>query len=374
LEQAIAQAIYGGADVSWIDVNAAQNATSDPDYVASVKNRFRLGGNYHGFRGGGTGPVDIGVLYYEIAEALDIGDYVTASTKLGWMAHYIGDITQPFHNATAKQGRVIPTKRWHDEHVAFESDLDYYVKYTVGNPRSKWPDDTAAAVKYVPGLSDVTDETSAQDVRLIWFGGEYKKAPAPGKTARQIAIGASKKVRDNYTAAALKAWAKTWKKGYEARPDVHDSRGKGTKYMLENAPAMLSAASTGLATMVTALSDPKKRATGIDHVKKPKISVKSQKLAGKTAKKQAKYTATFTIRGKDGKAQYEFPIFVTWRDTVKNKVVASGLVWTDKSGKATSSVTVKRRAKAYKLSVKIVVPTSDYRSDVIKTVKVGKII
>jgi hypothetical protein len=373
LEQAIAQAIYGGADVSWIDVNAARNATSDPDHVAAVKKRFRLGGDYRGFRAGGTGPVDAGVIYGEICEALEQEDFETASMKLGWLAHFLGDISQPFHNCTWKQGAVIPAKGWHDMHLAFELDLDYYIEYTVGNLRSKWRDDVAAAVKYVPGLADVTDETSPQDVRLIWFGGEYKKPPKPGKTARQVAISVSKKVRDNYTVDALKAWKKTWKKnGYEAQPEFHASRGTGTKYLLTNAPAMLSASATGLATLITALSDPELRETGIDHIKKPKVSVKAKKLEKKTAKKNAEYKATFTVKNNEDEALYEFPVFYTWRDEGKDKVVKSGLLWTDKNGKVTSTVAVKRRAKAYKLSVKIVTPASDYSSAVVKTVKVGK--
>jgi hypothetical protein len=373
LEQGIANAIYGGADVSWINVNVARNATAEPDHSGSARQRFLYGGDYRGFRGGGTAPKDIGIIYREIVVALNAGDKTTASRKLGWMAHYLSDITQPFHVATYTQRKPIPGSRWHMMHVSFESDLDYYIKYTVGNPLKRWPDATDEAIFYVPGLDEVDDDSTSQQIRLIWFGGKYRKPPVLKKSARQIAIDTSKKVRNNYTTKALKVWATTWKKKYQTVPRPLKSRGKGTTWLLKNAPGMLAPGATSLASLITALSDPATRNAGIDKIKKPTISLKTVKQSAKDAKNFGQYTATFTVKGANKKALYEFQLLVSWRDMNKNTILRkSQLVWTDKSGKASSYITVTRRSKDYRLKVSITAPTSNFRGTVSKKVTVRK--
>ena len=375
LEQAVAQAICYGADPSWIDVNVAQKATRDPDYIAAVRARFLYGGDYRGQNIGGTGPRDIGILYYEIADALKKGDRTTASQKLGWMAHYLNDITQPFHNANWTQMKPIPQSRQHNMHLAYEVDVDHYIRQTVGYPRNKWKDDLSIAMKYIPALQQVTEETSPQAIRLIWFGGVYKKPPAPGKSARQIAIDAAKKVRDTWTTQAIKTWATTWKKDekYIIQPPVYFDRGAGTKHQLQNVAGMLEVGATGLATLIVALSDPKTRDKGIDQIKKPTMTLKSVKNTAKYPKKSyASLNATFVVKNTASKPVKEFPVIIRWQDTTKKRLLKTQLLWTNSAGAATGAITVTRQKAAFRLRVSITTPTANYRGEVAKAVRVNK--
>src|SRR6476660_9789478 len=85
--------VFGDSPPAWLDVNAALLASDDPDKVFWAANE-------HVFyeRGYGRGAVDrISEFYHQTLVAHQAGDDATASTRFGWMAHYVGDILQPYH-------------------------------------------------------------------------------------------------------------------------------------------------------------------------------------------------------------------------------------------------------------------------------------
>ena len=98
LEQALRVARQSDpAAGDWIDWEAARLATDDPDTLATNT-------SWHLFRDLGKsrgGPQKIADLYYESAVALRAGNARGASEKLGVLAHYYGDIVQPFHTTWA---------------------------------------------------------------------------------------------------------------------------------------------------------------------------------------------------------------------------------------------------------------------------------
>ena len=89
--------VFGDSPPAWLDVNAALLASDDPDTVFWAANE-------HVFyeKGYGRGAVDrISEFYHQTLVAHQAGDDATASTTFGWMAHYVGDILQPYHTAYA---------------------------------------------------------------------------------------------------------------------------------------------------------------------------------------------------------------------------------------------------------------------------------
>ncbi len=85
--------VFGDSPPAWLDVNAALLASDDPDKVFWAANE-------HVFyeKGYGRGAVDrISEFYHQTLIAHQAGDDATASTTFGWMAHYVGDILQPYH-------------------------------------------------------------------------------------------------------------------------------------------------------------------------------------------------------------------------------------------------------------------------------------
>jgi hypothetical protein len=85
--------VFGDAPPAWLDLNAALLATDDPDKLFWATNEHVF--NEKGY---GRGAVDrIAEFYHEAMAAHQAGDDLTASITFGWMAHYYGDILQPYH-------------------------------------------------------------------------------------------------------------------------------------------------------------------------------------------------------------------------------------------------------------------------------------
>jgi zinc dependent phospholipase C len=85
--------VFGDAPPAWLDVNAALLASDDPDKVFWAVNEHVF--NEKGY---GRGAVDrITEFYHQTLTAHLAGDDQTASIAFGWMAHYVGDILQPYH-------------------------------------------------------------------------------------------------------------------------------------------------------------------------------------------------------------------------------------------------------------------------------------
>jgi len=85
--------VFGDQPPAWFDLQTALLATDDPDKLFWATNE-------HVFfeRGYGRGAVDrIAEFYHQALAAHLAGDDQMASTAFGWMAHYYGDILQPYH-------------------------------------------------------------------------------------------------------------------------------------------------------------------------------------------------------------------------------------------------------------------------------------
>jgi hypothetical protein len=85
--------VFGDEPPAWFDVGAALLASDDPDKIFWATNE-------HVFyeKGYGRGAVDrIAEFYHQALTAHLAGDDQTASIAFGWMAHYYGDILQPYH-------------------------------------------------------------------------------------------------------------------------------------------------------------------------------------------------------------------------------------------------------------------------------------
>lgn len=85
--------VFGEQPPAWFDLQTALLATDDPDKLFWATNE-------HVFheKGYGRGAVDrIAEFYRQALTAHLAGDDQVASTAFGWMAHYYGDILQPYH-------------------------------------------------------------------------------------------------------------------------------------------------------------------------------------------------------------------------------------------------------------------------------------
>ena len=410
LEQAIAQAIRSGADVSWIDVPTIQKACAEPDYYPSIENKYPLGGNYFGYKKGGTAPSAIGIIYVEAVKAMNKGDTKKASKNLGWIAHYLCDLTNPFHVKHYRETKI-PLSRWPAMHVAIENDLDYYMKNSVGNIPGKWPASLKKALPYntklkklydssLPTVQDPVEDPdeepveesdeepgeepgekpepiiikgktpTPQQVRAAWFGGNVKKQKADTKSVRQQTINLANYVRNKTATPIFNGWAKTWTGNYNTSASKTKIRKSGTKALMKNAPKSLGKGADIFARILISFSDPATRNNGIDHISKPKIKVTKIKLPKKEKKKFRSYKADFQIKSKKGKALYEFPVFITWKNK-KGEIIKGQRLWTDKKGKVSSSIKIKAPKKNSYLKVTVKAPTSDHKN-VTKKIKVKK--
>jgi hypothetical protein len=132
-----------GADLpSWLEKDTALLATDDPDKVFYATNEHVF--NEKGY---GRGAVDrIMTYYHEALAAHQAGDDHTASIAFGWMAHYYGDILQPFHTNYA----AIDRKTSHSRYEHLVGDLTSGASQSPG-----WmtPDRTPDVVSDVRGAA-----------------------------------------------------------------------------------------------------------------------------------------------------------------------------------------------------------------------------
>lgn len=85
--------VFGDEPPAWFDLDAALLASDDPDKLFWAPNEHVF--NEKGY---GRGAVDrITEFYHQALVAHLAGDDQTASVAFGWMAHYYGDILQPYH-------------------------------------------------------------------------------------------------------------------------------------------------------------------------------------------------------------------------------------------------------------------------------------
>jgi hypothetical protein len=100
--------VFGGSPPAWLDVHAALLASDDPDKVFWATNEHVF--NEKGY---GRGAVDrITTFYHQALAAHQAGDDATASIAFGWMAHYYGDILQPYHTNYAAISLGVSHRRY----------------------------------------------------------------------------------------------------------------------------------------------------------------------------------------------------------------------------------------------------------------------
>lgn len=100
--------VFGGSPPAWLEVDTALLASDDPD-----KDFYATNEHVFNEKGYGRGAVDrITEFYHQALVAHQAGDDHTASIRFGWMAHYYGDILQPFHTNYAAIDRDTSHRRY----------------------------------------------------------------------------------------------------------------------------------------------------------------------------------------------------------------------------------------------------------------------
>ena len=93
-----------GPDGTWVDLQAALQASDDPDTDGETKAR-------HGYYDTGLmqgGPQSVADAYYQAVVAYRAGDIPLASICLGRLSHYYSDVLEPFHtNSRALRRNVL---------------------------------------------------------------------------------------------------------------------------------------------------------------------------------------------------------------------------------------------------------------------------
>ena len=107
LDQAFRLLDARGINISWIDRTRALHATDDPDNIEVEADPSRsIEHVYTGDGGKRGGAVHrITEHYAKILRSYAAGDYDNASYHLGMLAHFYGDILQPFHTSRDAIGK-----------------------------------------------------------------------------------------------------------------------------------------------------------------------------------------------------------------------------------------------------------------------------
>jgi hypothetical protein len=127
--------VFDGNPPAWFDLDTALLATDDPD------TQFRaINEHVYKEKGYGRGAVDrITTFYHEALVAHRAGDEATASIAFGWLAHFYGDILQPYHTAYAGTGLDA-------SHLAYELLVDKQTRTEDMSPAWMTADRTPHAV------------------------------------------------------------------------------------------------------------------------------------------------------------------------------------------------------------------------------------
>ncbi|MDR1016850.1 MAG: hypothetical protein LBL67_05270 [Coriobacteriales bacterium] len=358
LEQAIASALRGGADVSWIDASTARLATGTPDYTSNL-NKSPAEHFYRGTRGYKCvycqTPKAVGQLYNETKQALAKHQYKTASKKLGWLAHYLGDMSQPLHVATYSQMYPLErlgAKRLHNIHYQLESDLGYYMEHTVCCLPSAWPKDVRKIEKYLPALQKVDDRDTPQQIRAIWFGGGVHKAHSLSRSALQTTVKVASLTRNRFAKKLIGYWTKYAKKapGKGFKAGKTKTWGKATAYLVKTAPAMLKNSANYLGDLIYTLCEDKDSSKGQDQVSSFKVKVKKH-----YSKKSCTLSENIKVKLSDQRSDKALPVRLRWYKG--KKCLHSCIRYTDGRGRIKTSYTFKRSRKVGAVSLSISTPT-----------------
>ncbi|HJP88724.1 MAG TPA: hypothetical protein VJ850_06825 [Candidatus Limnocylindrales bacterium] len=129
LDQALRLMTARGMDISWVDSTTALLATDDPDNIEVKADPSReIEHVYTGDGGRRGGAVHrITEHYAAMQRAYNAHDYQTASYNLGMLAHFYGDILQPFHTSRDAIGQTTT-------HRAYELLVDDLNRHPTDSP------------------------------------------------------------------------------------------------------------------------------------------------------------------------------------------------------------------------------------------------
>ena len=146
LDQAFRLLDKRGFDISWINRTSALQATDDPDNIEVKADSSReIEHVYTGDGGRRGGAVHrITEHYAAMLRAYNAHDYATASYNLGMLAHFYGDILQPFHTSRDAIGQTTT-------HRAYELLVDDLNRHPTDSP--SWSvANTSWVVKDMPNV------------------------------------------------------------------------------------------------------------------------------------------------------------------------------------------------------------------------------
>jgi hypothetical protein len=127
--------VFGETPPAWFDLDAALLATDDPDKVFWATNE-----HVYNEKGYGRGAVDrVSEFYHQALTAHLAGDDATASIAFGWMAHYYGDILQPYHTNYA-------AVHLDDSHLHYEQLVGVLTRTPDASPAWSTDDRTPKAI------------------------------------------------------------------------------------------------------------------------------------------------------------------------------------------------------------------------------------
>lgn len=94
----------------WFDAQAARLRSDDPDTIERAADPAREIEHVYRESGKRGGAVDrVAELYVDAVEHYQAGDYHAASEDIGLLAHFYGDLLNPYHSAAAATGKT----SWH---------------------------------------------------------------------------------------------------------------------------------------------------------------------------------------------------------------------------------------------------------------------
>jgi hypothetical protein len=157
--------VFGETPPPWFDLDAALLASDDPDKVFKATNE-----HVYFEKGYGRGAVDrVAEFYHQALVAHQAGDDLTASITFGWMAHYFGDVLQPYHTNYAAvhlgdshlQYERLVGKVTRDPDASPEWSTDYRAPKAVADVRTTAIAAAAYSRKFFPELYKLfkVDET-----------------------------------------------------------------------------------------------------------------------------------------------------------------------------------------------------------------------
>ena len=340
LEQALAVAINSGADISWVDLPTAQRATADPDYSGTLaRSNYLYGGEYHSYSWG-SAPRDCEAIYTRMVADIAAGRTISASQKLGWLAHYYSDLSSPLHVASSRQMSVIPSGERSVFHYLLEEEVGWYMCRVVEHESSKWSTQTKNVMELTPSeemTASAYTSTSPSARRASLFGSSTLPVVGPCSTGvRATAIRIAQKSRDKYAGQAISAWALRWQSGANySVPQLlsgDTSRSEAVGKLLDLSPKMNALSANALASVVVAASNRSSLSGGLDPAMRISLTgaTKDQTYTYKKKKTRAN-VIVIRVRTTQKKPVEAMRVKIVWKNA-KGKTLSSRLLITPSSG------------------------------------------